>query len=126
MPLKRAQEARAETALGRPMGPASGSGEGPLDSPAQMVMTPCLLPQEEQSGSAGKAKGRGGRWLCCVGGSGSPGTEVGEGEGSREQPDTDPPLAVCQIPPHLHPSGEGRSGRRGGMQASDSSGHPYI
>lgn len=85
MPLKRAPEARAEAALGRQVHPARGSGEGPLDSPAQMVMTPCLLPQEEQSGHAGKAEGRRGGWLCCVGRSGSPGAEVGEGVGSREQ-----------------------------------------
>lgn len=83
MPLKRAPEARAEAALGGQVRPARGRGEGPLDSPGHMVMTPCLLPQEEQSGNAGKAEGRRGGWLCCVGRRGSPGTEVEEGVGSR-------------------------------------------
>lgn len=50
--------ARPEAAPGRQAQPARGSGEGQLDSQLKQVLPPCILPQEEQNGNAGKAGSR--------------------------------------------------------------------
>lgn len=103
--------ARGEAALGRQVQPARDSGEGQLDSQLKGVMTPCHLPQEEQNGKDGKAGSRQ-RWHSAEWGEVAS-QDQSLGVGRREQLDTDPPLSVCQIPTHLHSSGEDRKGEAG-------------